>query len=643
MSNMVGTVINVKSLYSSNASEIQFKNGTESKLLISLKENRKYIIPFFQRELRWNKENLITLVNDISKGSKFLGNLIFAKKNDDYEILDGQQRTTIILLIIQYIRSKYQDRIEIFDTSELCIESFEGFSKLYKHDFKVEDLTSEEREQIIASDKYGQISKFLDFWKYMDDINEFSTVAGAEDFMKNLEASELNVIIETDSIERSIEAFLDVNLKGVKLDTEDIFKGYLFAQDNSESMHLLWSELKELHIKLAEKIDYPFMMLIEHYFQIALYEIDEYKEIDFSSEFTLKTEKTVEGNRYSAGEHVVKIVHNRKFLKDSLEQLKAIMELMVIIVQESSAPSTFKTKLQKSKVDNDEIDVIYNLVRKVTLDSNKIPKCLVIKFLLNTFINNADTKSYESIYGVFAVATFFSLFETKKKSDGLFKIIRSDDWDNKMYSYVNNCFEARELSNRQISAGYQYSLTKNISERTERQEFRCKSIATLYNFLVVNNQKIKVKAHKMKELQKFLNNSEAFSVEHFIVNNGGKCKVTIANDTVFDYEYPAEIKKYKNSLFNYIFIERDLNSRLEHLYIYEKLSLLKAESGNEMDTYSKDVVALIDSVMTPVDVSGLTDECEAKNKLNEYYINHFKGKYAELVKQIVRMISEGDK
>ncbi|MFQ9418159.1 MAG: DUF262 domain-containing protein [Lachnospiraceae bacterium] len=100
MGTMVGTVITVKELYGIKSADIQFRNGTNSTPLITLEENRKYIVPYFQREIRWTKDNLITLINDVRKGSKFLGNLIFTKRQSDYEILDGQQRTTVIALIV---------------------------------------------------------------------------------------------------------------------------------------------------------------------------------------------------------------------------------------------------------------------------------------------------------------------------------------------------------------------------------------------------------------------------------------------------------------------------------------------------------------------------------------------------------------
>lgn len=78
---MVGTVITVKELYGIKSADIQFRNGTNSTPLITLEENRKYIVPYFQREIRWTKDNLITLINDVKKGSKKVEVLANPDKN----------------------------------------------------------------------------------------------------------------------------------------------------------------------------------------------------------------------------------------------------------------------------------------------------------------------------------------------------------------------------------------------------------------------------------------------------------------------------------------------------------------------------------------------------------------------------------
>lgn len=97
--------------------------------------------------------------------------------------------------------------------------------------------------------------------------------------------------------EEGIESFLDVNLKGVKLDTEDIFKGYLCSIDNSQDIHDIWSRLKKIDAKLNSKKRqvYPLMTVIEHYLRCKLLTNDAYRDIEFNSDFVLSKEQEVEG------------------------------------------------------------------------------------------------------------------------------------------------------------------------------------------------------------------------------------------------------------------------------------------------------------------------------------------------------------
>jgi len=61
---------------------------------------KKYIIPKYQREYKWTTAKVQTLISDIDNRDKFLGNIILNKVSDYYEIVDGQQRITTIMLIL---------------------------------------------------------------------------------------------------------------------------------------------------------------------------------------------------------------------------------------------------------------------------------------------------------------------------------------------------------------------------------------------------------------------------------------------------------------------------------------------------------------------------------------------------------------
>lgn len=72
----------------------------------------------------------------------------------------------------------------------------------------------------------------------------------------------------------------------------------------------------------------------------------------------------------------------------------------------------------------------------------------------------------------------------------------------------------------------------------------------------VSNCRYELKISDCSELHSFLTNSEKYSLEHFII--GEKANLSIKTDKLdFSYEYAPPIKKYRNSLFNYIFIQSD--------------------------------------------------------------------------------------
>lgn len=656
MSNIVGTVIDVKRLYGNAKAEIKFENGTEQIRLISLKENRVYKVPFFQREIRWTKENLTTLINDVEKNPKFLGNLIFTKDDEgNYDILDGQQRSTIILLLLQYIRKKYGHRIEVFPTCKLEICSFSGFNKLYDTAFDLSSLSEHEIEEIKASDDYKQMVRYQCLWNEIAGNKVFSTVADAESFVKNLEKCEVNVIVNTESIEYSIDCFLDVNLKGVKLDTEDIFKSYLCAQDNSEEIHIIWSRIKKLDsiINEEKKGDYPFMTILEHYFRCVLAKKEEYREIDFNSDFTLKSEKEIEGKVYSAGEHIVKVIHDKNYLRDRMKEFELLMKIIANIIAEENPTTDFKkyfvdfNQIQNDpgkKIDQDEIAIIYNLVRKILLDKNKVPKCLVAKYVIEVLLGKSiEKEDYQKVYGVFAAAVLFTLYETRKGIDKIYRIVKQESWYREIVQYVNSCFLQGELSNRQIIANYKFVESTRVIEKKERQEFRCKSLATIYNFLNITADSIKVKKHKMKELNLFLNDSEKYSVEHFILNQKGNCLVELANGEKFDYTYPDVVIRYIDSLFNYIFISRDNNNLLGNAIVTDKLNAIEDElEGNfrqEKCEYSQKVIELAKEKLQMPDLSTEDNIESAKNTLDQYYQMSFRNRFFEYATALVGEIS----
>lgn len=107
MAGIVGTITNLSDFLSKTQVCLSVKPNDPQQQIICLEADRKYSIPAFQREVRWDDNNLKMLLYDLSRSSKFLGNIILTIKSDHTcEIIDGQQRTTVLMLIVSCIKQR---------------------------------------------------------------------------------------------------------------------------------------------------------------------------------------------------------------------------------------------------------------------------------------------------------------------------------------------------------------------------------------------------------------------------------------------------------------------------------------------------------------------------------------------------------
>lgn len=90
MAGIVGTITNLSDFLSKTQVCLSVKPNDPQQQIICLEADRKYSIPAFQREVRWDDNNLKMLLYDLSRSSKFLGNIILTIKSDHTcEIIDG--------------------------------------------------------------------------------------------------------------------------------------------------------------------------------------------------------------------------------------------------------------------------------------------------------------------------------------------------------------------------------------------------------------------------------------------------------------------------------------------------------------------------------------------------------------------------
>jgi uncharacterized protein with ParB-like and HNH nuclease domain len=75
-----------------------------------------FTIPDYQRPFAWEESNFQDLIDDLisanGRGQYFLGTLVLHKKSEKntYDVVDGQQRLTSLLILIACIRDLIEDQ-----------------------------------------------------------------------------------------------------------------------------------------------------------------------------------------------------------------------------------------------------------------------------------------------------------------------------------------------------------------------------------------------------------------------------------------------------------------------------------------------------------------------------------------------------
>lgn len=628
MGDLLGIIAPLKKFMSNSDEEVYVTLEGEKKTVLSLAKDRIYDIPDFQREIRWSSDNVALLLEDIKSGPKFLGNIILTKHFDNrFSIIDGQQRITVLTMILSCIKRLHEDEIDIINPCKLVIESFSGFSTLIEVGFDKDQYTKE----VYESDKLKQISKYTKLWEYIIETEEIKDKREAKKIIENLSSCSFNIIInEADDVSEGIRYFIDVNLKGKQLDIEDIFKSYLFRNDSSKEIRKQWYLLKTVTAEIEHsKMDYSLLKLLEHYLLCDLYRGNKYRGMEFGTDFLLKKAYREDEVTHREGTHLIELINSNQYMRTSLGRLNKIAQIMLDIVNSSSITTKieeiFTSGLVDEHIDNIELKVIHNIVSKILKDTKVLPKALLIKYFI-ILLYGKEMKNKESvrtIYGIYMFSVLFSIFENKKSADVLINIIRADeeDWYTELVKQINGYFALDRITDARLLAQYKFGQ----NEDEEDQKFRCKSLATIYNFFVNQNRKVIVRKGKMKELYNFITDDDAFSIEHFIISETKKRRIIVN-----DFEYIIEdtiYKRYVNNFFNFIFIDQNTNSELGNNWLPEKLKKLK--NKNISCEYSAMVINNVANLGREFEKRAGADY---KDKLDLFFAREYKDIYIEYTK-----------
>jgi len=233
--------------------------------------NRKYIIPRFQREYSWEKEELLTFWNDIIKQitidksalgttDYFIGALVLIgdDSNDvEFDVVDGQQRLTTITILFSVLTHLLKEIDE--NLSKSCYSYVEGKDGDFNPFFKLENENpkpflqrriqnyeveseytpdTEEEENLLYAynffhKKLTETNLLLEFEKINLKVDSFDY----KDLLKVFRDQLLDcktIFITVKNKKQAETIFETLNAKGKDLETIDLIKNKIFELLNDE-------------------------------------------------------------------------------------------------------------------------------------------------------------------------------------------------------------------------------------------------------------------------------------------------------------------------------------------------------------------------------------------------------------------------
>lgn len=554
-------------------------------ILIPLEENRIYIIPGYQREIRWSAENVQILIDDLNKGRKFLGTITLSTSEArKYEVIDGQQRITVITLLITYLNSIVPEQKRISEICTIENTSFNKFSDALLYGFDYSRIESENKNlysDIMKTDVLEQKDNFQIIWRSIDERVQALSDNEQENLFTALKESELNVIINrldgTESQRKfCIDYFIDINNKSVALDSIDMIRAYAFKED-FESMTALWIDIQKKCNKLQGIVKYTAKELYFQYFICKVNEELEYKLTkSLGEKYSIKEDLEINGQKYSSGTFVWNMFSNNRFYAKMLNDLNCYLDFISLIIEhENGGNDEFKRLFyvdEDRKVDQTRILNTHTIINSILRNDDIVPKMMIMKYYLEVLKpRTSKEKMYKLIHDINAIAIIFTTMEKKKESEQIANKLLQRKWDTSIKEYAY-----KMLKTLPESIDFAKVALINRSYTVESGQYLARRYFSLYDAYKWSSGNISVNENIFKNSSI---TSGANNIEHFIINRNFEYALYLDDGNTVDIQIPIPAKFKKNiaTIANYIILNSDVNSMLRNRPVYEKIELLEEE------------------------------------------------------------------
>ena len=255
-----------------------------------------FVVPDYQREYVWKEDDqveqfLIDIENEFepksdNQKSYFLGSIIIVEKDGKFDVIDGQQRLTTIILSLCAFRDMLKP-LELDKKQEQYLKTIEELLS----DFDINTDESKLRLELQYEESKDFLSKLIEnqvfeevetasiikmkaayerlkshFVLYLQEDIE-SLVCFVKFFLTKIEL----VLIESENLSSALKIFETINQRGAGLNAMDLVKNLLFSQANEVDFQKIKETWKEItsNLQLCKEDNSPLRFL--RYFLMARY------------------------------------------------------------------------------------------------------------------------------------------------------------------------------------------------------------------------------------------------------------------------------------------------------------------------------------------------------------------------------------
>ncbi|MFI5240784.1 MAG: DUF262 domain-containing protein [Candidatus Saccharimonadia bacterium] len=222
-----------------------------------------FVIPDFQRPYSWDKQNVLSFLNDlesVKSGEKnhFFGSIVYISESDNSVIIDGQQRATTVLLMLTAIYHIAEaDQAKCALQAEQIKESylFNKYAQTYgseKNRIKLRTVTTDNEvfEQIFDKKQLAEKNKESKLYKSYNIFYEyFSERANLEKYIETLDNFEIVTIALDSSDDNPQKVFESINSTGKPLSDGDKIRNFALMLNDDETRKMVlenyWHQIEQ--------------------------------------------------------------------------------------------------------------------------------------------------------------------------------------------------------------------------------------------------------------------------------------------------------------------------------------------------------------------------------------------------------------